>query len=93
MTRVLTLLVAVTMAGGLGCGVATADEAPISGTVKTVDTAANTLLLSKICGVTVIASSVYAHSTRTGPPSHPPRLGRRRDGLGSAHPPLQSKAE
>jgi len=45
--RVLTLLVAVTMAGGLGCGVATADEAPISGTVKTVDTAANTLLLSK----------------------------------------------
>ena len=45
MTKVLTLLVAVTMAGVLGCGVATADEAPISGTVKAVDTAAHTLTL------------------------------------------------
>ncbi len=46
MTKGLTLLVvAVTIAGGLGCGVATADEAPISGTVKAVDTVANTLTL------------------------------------------------
>ncbi len=45
MTKVLTLLVAVTIAGGLGCGVVIADEAPISGTVKAVDTAANALTL------------------------------------------------
>ncbi len=45
MTRVLTLLVAVTIAAALGCGVITADEAPISGTVQAVDTAASTLTL------------------------------------------------
>ena len=45
MTKVLSVIVAFVVVGLVGAGSAVADEAPIAGTVKTIDASANTLTL------------------------------------------------
>jgi len=48
--KLLTLLAAAATAGAVAWSAGTADEAPISGTVKAIDTAGRTLTLQSVAG-------------------------------------------